>query len=182
MIGFFGGSFDPIHNGHLNLAIRLKEAAGLEKILFCPTFISPFKTHFKPASPEDRLKMIELAIQGAPGFELTDLEIKRGGPSFTIDTIKEILKHSNQPIRLILGEDQWASFPLWKEADELISLAPPLIGRRGGGSLPFAVDIPLFDVSSTEVRARVKGGQWIDHLVPKPVSEYIYNQGLYRNG
>ncbi|MCB1113879.1 MAG: nicotinate (nicotinamide) nucleotide adenylyltransferase [Chlamydiia bacterium] len=182
MIGFFGGSFDPIHNGHLNLAVQLKENAGLEKVLFCPTFISPFKAEKQAAHAKHRLKMIEMAIHGAPGFELIDLEIKREGKSYTIDTIQELQKQYHQPFRLLLGEDQWAGFPQWKEAEKLISLAPPLVGRRGAGGTPFAVDIPLFDISSTEIRARVKAGQWVGHLVPEQVSEYILTQGLYLNG
>lgn len=182
MIGFFGGSFDPIHNGHLNLAVQLKEKAGLKKVLFCPAFVSPFKTGQKSADGKHRLKMIELAIEGAPGFEVIDDELQRGGPSYTIDTIRELLKKYDRPFRLILGEDQWSGFPQWKEAEALISIAPPLIGRRGGGGSPLSVEIPQFDVSSSDVRARIRSGQWVGHLIPKQVSEYIQTQGLYLNG
>lgn len=170
MIGFFGGSFDPIHFGHLNLAHELMKNGELEEVWFCPAFISPFKLKGSLVSPSDRLHMIELAIKGVPQFKVIDEEIKRGGPSYTIDTIKELTRDTGRSFRLLLGEDQWDDFSKWKESEQLLDLAPPLIGGR------------VLDISSTEIRERLKKGGWIDDLVPKEVSEYIYNKGLYLNG
>jgi nicotinate-nucleotide adenylyltransferase len=139
--GFFGGSFDPIHFGHISLAVRLLEEHKLEEILFCPAFYSPFKTRVPPvASSKDRLEMLKLALDH-PKFKIVTLELERGGPSYTIDTIRAL---KMQGLRLILSEESAAFFSKWKEAEELVRLAPPLIGSR---------EIP---VSSTEIRERLK--------------------------
>lgn len=178
MIGFFGGTFDPIHLGHLNLAIQLKEAAKLKEIWFCPAFCSPFKKD-SLTPPQDRLNMLKLTLEGAPGLKVIEDEIVKEGPSYTIDTIRKLMKETGHTFRLILGEDQIENFSKWKEAEELKKLAPPLFGKRGVSQNSQALSIPLFDVSATEVRNRVKAGQWIGHLVPTQVSHYIHKKGLY---
>lgn len=173
MTGFLGGSFDPIHLGHLNLAISLKEAAGLDHVIICPAWVSPFKEGKKMASPEHRLNMCRLAIEGLKGFEVLDYEIKKGGPSYTIDTIKYL----NRPLRLLLGDDQLEAFSRWKEADLLKQLAPPLVGSRlkKEGENP----IPIMEISSTLIRERLKSGLPCVHLVPYKVLDYIFKNDLY---
>lgn len=171
MIGFFGGTFDPIHFGHLNLAESLKEREGLKEIWICPAWQSPFKKGVKTASPQDRLAMCKLAIEDFPGFKVIDTEIVRGGPSFTIDTIRS-LKGS---FRLILGDDQVKSFDQWKEADELKKLAPPLIGARFGEG----IKTPIMEISATDIRNRLAKGLPCAHLVPHKVLDYIFKNGLY---
>lgn len=164
MTGFLGGTFDPIHFGHLNLAITLKEAHGLDKILICPAWENPFKTGKKMASPEHRLAMCRLAIEGLKGFEVLDYEVKKGGPSYTIDTIQYL----NRPLRLLLGDDQLAGFSKWKEAETLKKLAPPLVGSR-----------ETMQISSTNIRERLERGLPCVHLVPYKVLDYIFKNDLY---
>jgi nicotinate-nucleotide adenylyltransferase len=165
MIGFFGGSFDPIHFGHITLAIHLLEAHKLEKVLFCPAFCSPFKTDKPPiASPQHRLAMLRLSLDH-PRFEITTLELDRGGPSYTIDTIRSL---PHKGLRLILSEETAAHLNQWKEAQELVRLAPLLTGPRE------------FPISSTEVRDRIKKRLYCGHLVPTPVLKYIETHGLYK--
>lgn len=164
MIGFFGGSFDPIHFGHIALAIKLLEAHKLEKILFCPAFCSPFKTAAPPiATPSQRLAMLKLALDH-PQFEITTLELERDQPSYTIDTIRAL---KLKGLRLILSEEAAAHLDKWKETQELIRLAPPLIGPRE------------FPISSTEIRARLKKKLYCGHLIPAKALEYIKTHHLY---
>ena len=166
MIGFFGGTFDPIHSGHLNLAERLKSQAGLAEVWFCPAFLNPFKQ--KGSSPEDRLEMIRLALQDRPGLKVIDDEIKKGGLSYTIDTIRALMEKTGKSFRLILGEDLVADFAKWKEASALIRLAPPLIGERDA-------------ISATHIRNLFVTGREreAEELVPPAVFDYILKKGLY---
>ena len=170
-VGFLGGSFDPIHFGHLNLAISLKESAGLKKILICPAGNSPFKKAPHVAA-HHRLKMCQLAVEDLDGFVVIDDEIKRDGPSYTIDTIRGL----NESVRLLLGDDQLESFDKWKESEELKRLAPPLIGSRFNKE---GANIPIIEISSTLVRERLKKGLPCLHLVPHKVLDYIFKNGLY---
>jgi nicotinate-nucleotide adenylyltransferase len=167
-VGVLGGSFDPIHIGHLNLALSLKESAHLDKVFLVPAFLSPFKAERPPqASPSDRLAMVRLAVESIPGFEVLDWEIRREAPSYTIDTIRHLAQDTALQLRLLLGDDQLETFSLWREADQLIKLAPLLVGTRS------------FDVSSTEIRLRLHNKAYCGHLVPFPVLEYIKRNHLY---
>ncbi len=198
--GFFGGTFDPIHDGHINLALTLMEKHGLDEVLFSPAYISPHKAQSPPvASPQDRLQMTELAIAPIPQFSLYHKEVERGGNSFTIDTVKELIRKSQeegQAVKyyLILGEDAIPTFHRWKEVDELISLAPPLVGCRGESySLPSATLPPLITktieegwteilmmlISSTQLRNRIKKRLYCGHLIPREVLDFIYEHELY---
>jgi nicotinate-nucleotide adenylyltransferase len=187
LIGFLGGTFDPIHFGHLNLALEIAERKGLDKVLFCPANVSPLKQGAPPAvSAEDRFQMVERAIRPIRGFELCDIELKREGPSYTIDTIRALQEgNPSAQFHLILGGDLMADFKKWKEADQLIKLAPPLVGKRPGVKNPFIdsrveeVPIPVIDVSSTTLRDRLRQGLYCGHLVPQPVIDYITSHQLY---
>ncbi len=169
IVGFFGGSFDPIHNGHIQLALSLIERRKVDEVIFCPAGISPFKKSAPPlASKKDRLKMCKLAIKPIPLFSLLDWEVERETPSYTIDTIRFLIKRDPKATyRLILGEDTFAHISKWKEADALLKLAPPLVGDR------------LLPISSTEIRKRLKEGKYCGHLLPQEVLEYIYKHNLY---
>ena len=137
MIGFYGGSFDPIHFGHLNLAIELKERCGLDEVWFCPANISPYKQHQAPQGGKNRLKMIQMAIRNIPGFKVLDLEILRAGPSYTVDTLEELIaKIGPGKLRLILGEDALQGFFNWKDPQKIIEIAPPLVGARASFEFP----------------------------------------------
>ncbi len=186
-VGFFGGSFDPIHFGHINLALAMLETHGLKEILFCPAFCSPFKLESPPlASPQDRLAMLKAALKEIPQFKVLSIEIDRGGPSYTIDTLTELQKKGNQ-LRLILSGEAAAHFDRWKEAEALIRLAPPLVGTRRGGSsenLPEKFKKGLtptrvLEISSTEIRERIKQKLYCGHLVPAKALDYIHANQLY---
>ncbi len=178
-VGFFGGSFDPIHFGHLNLAIQMVERGGLDEILFCPARYSPFKASRPPiAAAEHRLAMIKLVL--APFFRVTTIELDRPGPSYTVETLRS-LSNPHETYRLILSEESAKSFQSWKEPEEIILLAPPLVGSRFGATKgPFqTLQTPLFDISSTEVRDRLKKKLYCEHLVPSIVLDYIKEFRLY---
>ncbi|MBS0630037.1 MAG: nicotinate (nicotinamide) nucleotide adenylyltransferase [Verrucomicrobia bacterium] len=191
--GFFGGTFDPIHFGHLNLAINLLEVHKLDHILFSPANFSPMKGDNLPtASSKDRLEMTKLALEGIPDFSLLDLELEREGPSYTIDTIKELLRHhSGVQFHLILGEDVLEGLPKWRHVEELLTLAPPYIGARPGAKLPKLPlpiakwvdrgrsDIPNMEISSTELRKRLIQKKYCGHLIPTKVLDYIHAHRLY---
>ncbi|MGB7978761.1 MAG: nicotinate-nucleotide adenylyltransferase [Chlamydiales bacterium] len=165
-IGFFGGTFDPIHFGHIAFAIQLMEEHGLDEVLFCPAFCSPFKLAEPPvARPDQRLAMLQLALDH-PAFKLATLELDRGGPSYTIDTLRA-LQSPGVEFRLLLSDEAAAHLDQWKETQELVRLAPPLIGRR---------EIPI---SSTGIRMRLKKKLYCAHLVPAKTLEYIERYRLY---
>ena len=188
-IGFLGGTFDPIHFGHISLAIQLLEMGGLDEVLFCPAFCSPFKGHAPPiATPEQRLEMLHLALAGISYFRVTPVEIDRGGPSYTIDTLR-ILKSDSKAMRLLLSEEAVSQFDLWKEPGELIRIAPPLVGTRTGavplkGALGDALKkvtyrTKVIEISSTEVRDRLNKGLYCGHLIPAKTLDYIHTHRLY---
>ena len=191
VIGLFGGSFDPIHWGHINLALQIKELGKLDHVLLCPAATSPFKVDQPPkASGSDRLEMCRLVLEDVPGLEVTDMELQRGGVSYAIDTVRELGN-----VRLILAEDAWPRLHQWKEAEKLIQLAKPLTGSRHGNH-PF--DEPhlsldsmkilksgrhstaVMEISSTEIRRRLyEGGHYLGHWVPGKVIDYIKHNKLY---
>jgi len=164
-VGFFGGSFDPIHFGHITLAVQLMESHKLDEILFCPAFCSPFKKSTPPvASGKHRLAMLKLALD-IPQFKITTIELDQAGPSYTIDTIRAL---QIEGVRLILSEEAAAHLSKWKDTEQLLRLAPPLIGPR---------EVPI---SSTDIRARLKKKLYCGHLVPAKVLEYIHKHRLYQ--
>lgn len=165
MIGFFGGTFDPIHFGHISLAVHLLEAHKLKKILFCPAYCSPFKTDKPPtASPQHRLAMLQLALDH-PQFEITTLELDRTSPSYAIDTLRAL---QIKGLRLILSQEAAAHLDRWKETQEIVRLAPPLIGPR---------EVPI---SSTQIRDRLKKRLYCSHLVPAEALKHIEKHHLYQ--
>jgi nicotinate-nucleotide adenylyltransferase len=180
-IGFFGGAFDPIHFGHISLAIQLLEINGLDEVLFCPAFCSPFKTYAPPvASPQHRLALLRLALERIPHFRITTLEIDRGGPSYTIDTLRA-LKGESAKLRLLMSEETASQFNLWKESEELSRIAPPLVGSRSPSHSSQRGYTPTktMEISSTEIRARLKKGLYCGHLVPPKALDYIHSHRLY---
>ncbi len=190
-IGFIGGTFDPIHFGHINLALALKEVCGFDEVLFCPTPISPLKKEH-PIPIKHRLRMVELAIEHIPGFLLFDYEATTRGPHYTIDTIKYLIKDSKKrgghtSISLILGEDITDEFMKWKDVETLVELATPIVGNRFKESLnkvPSILSenihtIPMMEISATEIRKRLKNKLYCGHMLPAKVLDYIYHHQLY---
>lgn len=198
-IGFFGGSFDPIHCGHLHLALSFLEKYKLDQILFCPAGVSPFKMHKKPhVSSLHREEMVKRAIHSIPFFSYCDLEIHSEGPSFTIDTIRRLRQtfldeKQDISLYLLLGDDVLRDLPLWKDIEELLSITQPLLGSRHPiPELPSTLSpkalaalqqgysqIPILDISSTMLRDRIQKGEYCGHLVPFHVLEYIHLNKLY---
>ncbi|MEO5803483.1 MAG: nicotinate-nucleotide adenylyltransferase [Verrucomicrobiota bacterium] len=187
-IGLFGGSFDPVHLGHLLVAQAAREELKLDRIFFVPAAQSPFKPETKPTSAAERLKMLRLALAGNSRAEVDDQEIKRGGISYTIDTVRDYARRFPQTkFFYLIGADNVALLPKWREANELAQLAEFLIIPRPGErqvQIPapfrgeFLVGFPL-GVSSSQIRARVKAGLSVEHLVPATVAEAIRNNHLY---
>ena len=182
-IGILGGSFDPIHHGHLILARAAKEELGLNRVLLMPANKSPHKTDTKPATAEDRLEMVRLAIEGEEGFEVSDVELRRPAPSYTVETLRELKKsHPQDEFVLLIGADNVATFDTWREPGEIRHLAQiAVLDRAGSGA---AHDWPtvrrLVDISSTDIRARAADGRSIRYLTPDAVCDYIATHSLYR--
>jgi nicotinate-nucleotide adenylyltransferase len=187
-IGIFGGTFDPPHIGHLLSASDAYEALGLDRVLFVPAAGQPLKSAIM-ASPADRLAMVQELVAGDPRFTVDPIEIERGGLSFTVDTLRAFHDRwkgdRELALVLLLGADAAATLPQWREPAEVASLAEVIVLRREGGeSVPpaigRAIDTRRVDVSSTEIRARVRAGQSIRGFVPDGVAAYIESRGLYR--
>jgi len=187
-VGIFGGTFDPIHLGHLITAQSVREIRKLEKIIFIPAFISPHKSDIITSSAEDRLNMIKLAIDGIPFFDYSDMEIKKGGISFTVDTLME-LKNNYDDLEFIIGYDNIFEFHTWKDPDEIMNLSKIIVLKRKSSHPPqfkdkyyhqaVFVQTRGIEISATDLRERVKKGLPINFLVPPNVLEYIHNHKLY---
>jgi nicotinate-nucleotide adenylyltransferase len=187
-IGLFGGSFDPVHLGHLMLAQTAREEAGLDRLFFIPAGQSPFKPDSKPASAAERLRLLRLALAGQTNCEVDDQEIQRGGTSFTIDTVRAYAeKFPGAELLYLIGADQIGLLHLWREATELARMVQFLVVPRPGQKPPeFAMPfrgqvlrgVPL-GISSSEIRARLKGGLSFAHLTPPTVAEALANNHLY---
>jgi nicotinate-nucleotide adenylyltransferase len=198
-IGLFGGTFDPIHCGHLNLAFELMEKKQLDQVWFIPAQINPFKIEVPPTPIEHRLTMARLAIQGIPQFHLKDLEKERPPPSYTIHTLRsfiaeEAFNPAPNQFYLIMGEDSVPGFFHWHLPEEIVQLVPLLIGSRSGiwqydldnFSLPIREAIQegltptrLIDISGTDIRWRLSQGLYCGHLVSAPVLQYIHENHIY---
>lgn len=189
-ICLFGGTFDPPHIGHLLIAQTICEAESFDKILFIPVNIPPHKSVNTPL--EDRLNMLEIAIDDNPNFEISDIEIKRGGVSYTIDTIRTIKKQyniSSNKISYLIGSDSLLNFHNWKDPEKILEECQIIVAIRPGfrpsdipawilHKIQFA-NIPRFEISSTNIRSRWVEGKTIRYLVTLPVWEYINKNKIY---
>ncbi len=188
-VGILGGSFDPIHLGHLITSYDVLEKRNLEKIIFVPCHISPHKTDQRPTEDIHRLNMVNLAIEQYPFFESCDYEISKGDVSYTYNTLVE-LKKSYDQIELIIGFDNLIVFDKWHRPDDILQLATVIVMKREIDNIPvkhnkyfdsvILLETTLIDISSTEIRERVKNGASIDYLVPSKVKEYISTHSLYK--
>jgi nicotinate-nucleotide adenylyltransferase len=181
-IGIYGGTFDPIHHGHLILAQEAREMLGVEKVIFVPAAVSPFRQS-PAASAAMRLSMLQAAIEGEIGFALDDCELQRPPPSYTIDTIEEIRRReTNVEIYYLIGEDNVAALGKWHRFAELEKLVRFVVLDRtaGGTNHHYATVHRRIDISAMEIRKRVASGQSIRYFVPRAVEEIIRRQKLYR--
>jgi nicotinate-nucleotide adenylyltransferase len=187
-LGLYGGSFDPVHLGHLLVAQAASEELGLERLYFIPAAQSPFKPERVPTSAPERLKLLRLALAGRTGCEIDEQEIHRAGPSFTIDTVRDYARRfPRAKLFYLIGADHVSALPAWREAEALARLVEFVVIPRPGEPAA-ALPAPFrgrrmrgfpFGVSSSEIRARVKDGLSIEHLVPRAVAEAIRNSKLY---
>ncbi len=187
-IGLFGGSFDPVHLGHLLVAQAAAEELNLARLFFIPAAQSPFKPASEPALPAMRLAMLRLALAGETRFKVDDQEIRRGGVSYTIETVQDYARrYPGAALCYLIGADHAAKLPAWRDADQLATLVEFVVIPRPGeaAALPGSpfhcralAGFPLA-LSSSQVRARVKAGLPIGHLVPPAVAEFIRNNRLY---
>jgi nicotinate-nucleotide adenylyltransferase len=187
-LGLFGGSFNPVHCGHLLVAQAAWEELGLDCLFFIPAAQSPFKPQSAPAPAADRLRMLRLALASRPDWRVDDQELRRGGLSFTIETVRTYAAaYPGATLFYLIGADNVPTLPQWREATELARRVEFVVIPRPGeppATLPAPFRLrtlrgfPL-GVSSSEIRARVKAGQPVDLLVPGPVAEAIRNNGLY---
>ncbi|HWY77656.1 MAG TPA: nicotinate-nucleotide adenylyltransferase [Verrucomicrobiae bacterium] len=190
-IGIFGGSFDPVHLGHLLVAQAALEEVALDRLYFVPAAQSPFKPGTVPSPPAERLRLLHLALAGQNHCEIDEQEIERGGISYTIDTVRNYTKRfPGARLFYLIGADHVPSLTKWREADELARLAEfVVIPRPGQPEVAFPAPFrgqtlkgyPL-GVSASEIRSRVKAGFPIDHLVAPAVAEAIRKYGLYSEG
>ena len=182
-IGIYGGSFDPIHHGHLILAREAREALDLEKVILVPAAVSPLKRRATAASGDMRLKMLHAAIEGEEGFAIDDCELRRPPPSWTIDTVLEIRqRETDSEIYLLIGEDNVATLDRWRRFDELKKMVRFVVLDRTGSQAQrdYQIVRGKIDISATEIRKRVAQGQSIRYLVPPAVEEIIQREKLYR--
>jgi nicotinate-nucleotide adenylyltransferase len=189
-LAVLGGSFNPVHVGHLYLADLVLSAFGYDRVVLVPAFKSPFKLGAAAPSPQDRLAMLAASIPGDPRLVIDDCEIKREGVSYTVDTLRDIIRRYRPEGRpaLILGDDLARDFPKWKKSDEITGLADIIVARRilsGEGIYPYPnrqLKNEVMEVSSAMVRERIQeGGNW-RYLVPGGARLIIEDKGLYRPG
>ena len=189
-IGLFGGSFDPAHNAHVALARTALEALGLDEVRWIPAG-QPWQKNRSMTAAAHREAMVRLAIADEPRFVLERCELERPGPSYTLDTVREL--HAVLPgaqLILVIGQDQYAGLHTWHDWRSLLGLVQVAVAGRPGAEravndkvLNFphrSVPLAMLDISSSDIRQRVAAGQGIDHLVPPAVSRYIEHQALYR--
>lgn len=196
-IGILGGTFDPPHVGHLWLATLAADAMDLDRVLFMPAAQPPHKRGVRVSKATDRLLMTRLAIAGNPLLELCLIEMERPGPSFTVDSVEELLRqYDGTQLYLLMAADSLAQIETWREPDRLLELIEWVVGPRPGTRLPSSeqlraqfgpaaarihlLDGPSLDVSASEIRRRVAAGHAIRYLVPQAVEELILERGLYR--
>ncbi len=199
-IGVFGGTFDPVHLGHLILAEQCREQGRLDEVWFVPAASPPHKQGQKLTAFAQRVEMLALAIAGQPAFRIDELEKDRPGPSFTVHTLEEIQRrHPSAELFLPLGSDMLLDLPHWYQPTRILELAGLLVTHRPGWPLPAhadlqaalplpavgnlrlqVVDAPLIDIASRDLRRRAAEGRTLRYLVPRVVEVYIHEKRLYQ--
>lgn len=204
----YGGTFDPIHHGHLRLAVELRERLGSDRVELLPCHIPPHRGE-PGADSEVRLRLLRLAIAGEPGLAIDDRELGRGGASYTADTLRQLRAElgPDEPLAMVLGTDSFAGFDRWQEWQRIPELAHIVVVRRPGAELApdsapasllrarlaagiaelhrqpaglcLDLETPLLDISATGIRARLGAGRSVRYLVPDPVLAEIHRLGLY---
>jgi len=194
-VGLLGGTFDPVHFGHLRLAEEAREAAQLDQVLFIPAARSPFKPDRSLTEAHHRYVMLQLAIGTNLAFDVSDIELRRCGISYTIDTVRQLSEQMpDAQLFLIMGLDSLAEFPRWRESGQIVRLCSLLVGARPGyeanpilAQLPEAIRAAVrlipsvsLDISATQLRTFAREGRTLRYLTPDDVIEYIRNHQLYK--
>ncbi len=200
-LGVFGGTFDPVHLGHLILAEQCREHGRLDQVLFIPAARPPHKGENELTSFEKRVAMLALGISGNPAFRIDELEKDRPGPSFTVDTLAQLQqRHPGAELLLIIGSDTLRDLPTWHEPRRVLELAGLLVVPRPGWPIPSieearrslgvesafplryqACDMPLIEIASRDLRKRMREGKSVRYMIPRAVEAYIADKGLYRS-
>ncbi len=197
-IGIFGGSFDPVHTGHLIVAEQCREQANLDQIWFIPSAIAPHKPDGATVTGRQRKEMLDFAIAGHEYFRVSDLELKSGGTSYTVDTMRAISQSSPEhELHLIIGGDSLDEFSTWRDPAGICALALPIVYSRPGIQAPLdllkqyvddsrmaairnlAIEAIQIDISSTLIRERIAARKTVRYLLPRAVEKYIQTNGLY---
>jgi len=192
-IGVYGGTFDPVHFGHLVLAEQAREQLRLDEVWWIPCQVSPHKTERVLTPGQARLEMLELAIAGHAAFRALPVEINRPGPSFTVDTLSELVAdHSGHEWWLLMGADSLRDFPLWREPGRIVQLARIAAVNRGIAPPPAVeafqerfgdrvdvVSMPGLEISASDLRERIARNRSVRFLVPRSVEAYIEQHQLY---
>lgn len=201
-LGLFGGSFDPVHYGHLLLAECCREQQRLDRVLFLPAAVPPHKQDRELTPAQTRIDMLELAIAGHEQFAVSRYEAERGGVNYTVDTLRHFRQEDPEgELFFLLGADMLHDLPHWREAAEVCRLAVPIVVRRAGFEEPdfgcladlasssridlfrqHQVDMPEIQLSSSQIRRRVAAGLSIRFRLPRAVEKLIETQGIYRSG
>jgi nicotinate-nucleotide adenylyltransferase len=198
-IGILGGTFDPVHYGHLLLAESCRDQIPLDRVVLVPAAVSPHKLDQQPTPATARVEMLQLAIAGHPQFEVSTVEIDRGGTSYSIDTLEALQQHAAEDEWfLLMGADTLRDFPKWHRPEDICRLTRlAVVHRPDAGAIdltilepfltgtscqqrPVIVSMPLMGISSSAIRQRVRQGQSIRYLLPRAVEKYIEEHGLYR--
>jgi nicotinate-nucleotide adenylyltransferase len=199
-LGVFGGTFDPVHLGHLILAEQCREQARLDQVLFVPSARPPHKLGHELTRFDQRVEMLQLAVSGHPVFRVDELEKEQPGPSYTYLTLEELHRqHGGAELFLIVGADSVTDLPQWMQPRRILELATLLVVPRPGWELaerdalqcglalpadfPLrlqVVHVPLIDIASREIRQRIAQGQSVRYLIPRAVEAYIADKGLYK--
>lgn len=194
-IGIFGGTFDPIHNGHLIMAENVKDQMHLDEVMFIPSRIPPLKNAKDISDSEHRLNMLKLAVEGNSSFIINDIELKSSGgePNYTVKTLlqlREVYSAKQVKFYLIIGMDQLINLHKWKDPGKLFLLTEVIVINRPGYLIQqveneyarrgIFVPVPNIDISATDIRFRIKEKRTIKYLVPAEVEEYIYKNNLYK--
>jgi len=194
-IGIFGGTFDPIHNGHLIMAENVKDQMHLDEVMFIPSRIPPLKDAENISAPEHRLNMLRLAAKGSSSFKINDIELKMTGdqPNYTVKTLLKLREEfSAEQVKyyLIIGMDQLINLHKWKDPGKLFLLTEVVVINRPGYLIQqveneyarrgIFVPVPNIDISATDIRFRIREKRSIKYLVPEEVEEYIYKNNLYK--
>lgn len=196
-IGILGGTFDPVHIGHLCMADAVYKYMNLEQVMFIPAYVAPHKVGMDIAPADDRYAMTKLAIEPYSYFTVSDLELRRSGVSYTVDTLRELHRqYPEKQLYFIIGADSVEQLHTWNSIEEMLQLATFIGAGRPGyeGIMDNVVknlgeearqhimllNTPEYDVSSTDIRERIREGASLMNLVPKVVEDYIYAHGLYK--